>query len=38
MQKYGRERYKNIPEQGWLSIETIVVKCGKTLHNNYQAT
>ena len=35
--QYGRERYKNLPEHEgncWLSIAKIILKCGKTLHNN----
>ena len=39
MSKYDCERYKNVPEneKQKLSIETIILKCGKTLHNIYQA-
>ena len=27
----------NMKNKGWLSKEKITTKCGKTLHNNFQA-
>ena len=38
--QYGCEGWENLPEnekkKGWLSIEKVIIKCGKTLCNNFQ--
>ena len=38
--QYGCEVWENLPEnekkKGWLSIEKVIIKCGKTLCNNFQ--
>ena len=36
MRQNGQERFKNVPEHDWLSIEKNGINCGKTLRNNFQ--